>query len=53
MKFSFSKQFRQSEYAALLREIGGLMDDLFTNSGCQVKSSMADLRISHPSLKKY
>lgn len=52
MKFGFSENFRQSDYAALLREVGGLMEWLRVMSGSNVKSMMSDLHVSHPSLKK-
>ena len=53
MRFTFSKDFRQPAYASLLRGIGRQMETLRLISGCNVKRMMADLSISHPSLKKY
>jgi len=52
MKFTFSRKFPQSDYARLLHEMGGLIETLRINSGCNVKSMMSDLHVSHLSLKK-
>lgn len=52
MKFTFSKQFRTSDYQSLLHEVGGQLDDLRLFSGCSVKQIMADVHIGHERLKK-
>ena len=53
MRFTFSKDFRQSDYASLLQKMGVLMERLRLNSGSNVKAMMAELHVSHPTLRKY
>ena len=52
MKFTFSKLFRQSDYAFLLQEIGKILTEYQRLSGCQIRVMMSEIHISHPILKK-
>ena len=51
MKFTFSKDFRESYYRAFLKEIGVLIDRLRVDSGCSIKPLMGSVHIGHSALK--
>ena len=51
MKFTFSKDFRESNYRACLKEIGVLIDRLRIDSGCSIKPLMGSVHIGHSALK--
>lgn len=52
MKFTFSKKFRLSIYAQLLRVLAKEIETYRLISGVNITEVMAELNISHPILKK-
>ena len=53
MKFTFSPNFRHSQYCQLLRDLGAEIDTYRLISGTNVRELMSALHISHSILKKH
>lgn len=51
MKYTFSKDFREADYRACLKEIGALIDSFRVDSGSSIKPLMSSVHIGHSSLK--
>ena len=51
MRFSFSKDFKVTEYQQCLEEIGTLIERFRVESGCSVKPLMTAIHIGHSALK--